>query len=45
MNQENARQRNNMVVVSWNDYEVLRVIGAMDQEMYGSRFEEYVEDL
>jgi hypothetical protein len=44
MNQENVRWRNEMEVVSWDDYELLRVIGAMDQEMCGGRFEELVED-
>jgi hypothetical protein len=45
MNQGNARQRIEMVVVScWDDYEVLSMIGAMDHEMHVSRFGELVED-
>jgi hypothetical protein len=44
MNQENARWRNEMVVVSWNDCKELIVIGAMDQEMHGNQFEELFED-
>jgi hypothetical protein len=44
MNQENARWKNEMVVVSWDDYKELRVIRAMDQEMCCDKFESLFED-
>jgi hypothetical protein len=44
MHQENARGRNGRVVVSWDDYKVLRVSESMDLETCGDKFEGLLDD-